>query len=49
MKHEENRKKQETEIREELKKKGYELGKQERTTRVCVDMRENQIMARLIQ
>lgn len=42
MKHEENRKKQETEIREELKKKGYELGKQERTTRVCVDMRENQ-------
>lgn len=32
---------QETEIREELKQKGYELGKQERTTTVCLDMQEN--------
>lgn len=31
--------KQETEIREELKKKGYELGKQERTTLIRLDMK----------
>lgn len=32
---------QETKIREELKEKGYELGKQETTTRIQLDMKEN--------
>lgn len=35
------REKQETEIREELKQKGYELGKQDRSTAICLDMKEN--------
>lgn len=33
--------KQELEIREELKQKGYELGKQERTTVIRLDLQEN--------
>lgn len=38
---ESDQQKQEIEIREELKQKGYELGKQERTTVIRLDLQEN--------
>ena len=39
-KKEDTKEKQELEIREELKQKGYELGKKERTTQVRIDLNE---------